>query len=168
MKKILILFLAITTIIFLTSCNNSIKFAVGYEGKGTFGFYAQGMGATNVEIVSSKDELIDLCEKYNNNFFNENSGNYNNEIPLKVRSYDDSFFESHSLVICEISAGNHYSYKVNKIIKDEDSLQIIIKEKRKIGTYTDIGFIYLFLLELEKEDVLNIKSDNLSVKEDIR
>ena len=168
MKKILILFLAITTIIFLTSCNNSIKFAVGYEGKGTFGFYAQGMGATNVEIVSSKDELIDLCEKYNNNFFNENSENYNNEIPLNVRSYDDSFFESHSLVICEISAGNHYSYKVNKIIKDEDSLQIIIKEKRKIGTYTDIGFIYLFLLELEKEDVLNIKSDNLSVKEDIR
>lgn len=169
MKRALILFLAMTMIFFLISCGNNIIYSVAYEGKGTFGNYTNDSGGVTfgmLEIVSSRDELVSLCEKYNNNYFNENSEFYNNEIPETVRSFDDVFFESHSLVICEIVAGNYCSYKISKIIKVEDNLQIVIKEKRKTGTYTDVAFMYLFLLELEKDDVLNIKSDNLIVKYD--
>ena len=158
MKK-LILTIILLMLILISGCSkNNIKFKVAYEGKGGFGFDKENSTFCISEHVSSKEQLIELSDKMNNHFFDESSTNYNNEIATHIRTYDDIFFKENSLIICVINAGNGYEYKINDLDIQDNILSVNIKKIEKSGIYTDEGFTYIFVIETNKNNLIDVKN----------
>lgn len=159
MKKIIIiLFLLMNFVIISTSCIKKTKpYRVSFQGKGGFGFDEENYTWCMTKFVSSQDELEKLSNKMNKGFFDESSNNYNSEIALKVRSFDNNFFQFNNLIICVIEAGNSYNYYIDDLVPSENQLIINIKKKKKKGTFTDEAYSYLFIIELNKNFVQDIE-----------
>ena len=155
MRKIMIYFV-LFLIVFIVGCSsNETNFKIAYEGKGGFGYDVETKAFCLSELISSREELESLSNRYSSRYFDESSENYNSEIGILIRSYDDVFFDDRSLIICVILSGNGFYYKI-KLDVNEDKLIINLKKSRKKGTFTDELFSYLFIIEVEKKDFSNI------------
>lgn len=87
-------------------------------------------------MVSSSQELKDLCDAWDNQAFQENREYYTSELSQKLRSYDESFFSDQNLIIYSFDRGHGKETKINNI-NTKDS-QLIIKAEFiiKKGTFT--------------------------------
>lgn len=155
MRKIMI-YLVLFLIVFIVGCSsNETNFKIAYEGKGGFGYDEETKAFCLSELISSREELESLANRYSSRYFDESSESYNSEVGILIRSYDDVFFDDRSLIICEILSGNGFYYQI-KLDVNEDKLIINLKKTRKKGTFTDEFFSYLFIIEVEKKDFSNI------------
>ena len=116
------------------------------------------------KYISTKQELETISKKLNNGYFDESSANYNSEIGLIIRNYDDSFFIDKSLIVCVIDGENRFDYSVDKLKVSNDELVINIKKTNKMGTFTDEAFANLSIIEVEKNEFQNIKSVKTTIK----
>lgn len=157
MKRLLVIFLTLVITAFLTSCSNDgIKFVVRFSGRDGFGMDRDTLAFCFSERITSKEELIMLSQKMQNGIFDEQSDSYDSEVGKIIRSYDETFFENNNLIICVIESGYGYSNKIKKLDIDDNKLIVHINKKRKKGTHINVAFTYLFLLEVNKEDVSNV------------
>ena len=148
-------------VFFMIVCSGCIKetnqYKISFEGKGGFGFNADDSTYCITELIHSKDELEQLSDKMNNGYFDEFSTNFNNEIALKVRSFDKNFFENNNLIICVIDASSSYDYFIDNLDLNENKLIINIKKSKKKGTFTDEAYSYLFIIEVNKNYTKDIE-----------
>lgn len=129
-----------------------------------FGFDEEKMTYCLSKYISTKQELETISKKLNNGYFDESSANYNSEIGLIIRNYDDSFFIDKSLIVCVIDGENRFDYSVDKLKVSNDELVINIKKTNKMGTFTDEAFANLSIIEVEKNEFQNIKSVKTTIK----
>lgn len=162
MKRFLLLI--IVPILFLLGCNiKNNDYHVAYKGKYSFGFDDSNMTFLVSKCVKSLDELIKLCDDYSNGFYESNSSNYNDEVPKKIRSYDESFFRSNDLIIIVVGKNDAFDYIVHEVEDIDSTIVVKLRKKHFIGIYTDELYSYLILIELEKKEneelVLEITDD---------
>ena len=132
MKKVLMICFMLILSVTLVGCSNKAnKYKISYEGKGTFGFDEEKMTYCLSKYISTKQELETISKKLNNGYFDESSANYNSEIGLIIRNYDDSFFIDKSLIVCVIDGENRFDYSVDKLKVSNDELVINIKKRIK-------------------------------------
>ena len=123
MKRFLLLI--IVPILFFLGCNiKNNDYHVAYKGKYSFGFDDSNMTFLVSKCVKSLDELIKLCDDYSNGFYESNSSNYNDEVPKKIRSYDESFFRSNDLIIIVVGKNDAFDYIVHEV-EDIDSTIVV-------------------------------------------
>ena len=157
MKKILMMCFTLCLIAVVGGCSyKTNKFEIAYEGKGGFGFDEDKLTYCISEYISTKEELKALSKKLNNGYFDEFSTSYNSSVGLIIRNYDDVFFNDNNLIVCVIDGANSFDYSVNKLDVSNNKLIINIKKAQKKGTFTDEAFSYLFIIEVEKKEFLNI------------
>lgn len=162
MKKNILFILIIVLVLLLIGCRTkSVQYHVAYEGVGFFGFEKLNHTYLMNKCVKSKKELVELCEEYSNGFYDKNSRIYDNDIPKKIRSYDESFFNNNDLIIIVVEKNDSFEYKINDIFIDNSEIVVNLKKVRNHGTFTDEAYGYLFLIELEKKEqveiLLNVK-----------
>lgn len=141
-----------------------IQFQTSYDEDGLFGIRIlrdnQGVSYEKKElavVINSKEELISLCELWNNNAFNEDSLEFDSALSKLLRTYDDEYFQTKSLIIYTNHNYNVYRPKVTSVkVGIEITLKLtleIIPEEQRIEDYD----IYrTFVLEVDKEDIDNL------------
>lgn len=162
LKKIILFISIIVLVLLLIGCRTkSVQYHIAYEGVGSFGFDKFNRTFLINKCVKSKKELVELCEEYSNGFYDKNSKIYDSDISKKIRSYDDSFFNNNELIIIVVEKGDSFEYKINNIVIDNSEIVVNLKKLRKYGTFNDLAYAYLFLIELEKKEqvevLLNVK-----------
>ena len=170
LKKVFyILLIVIICPVLLKGCKNlGIEYSVGFSDNVGFGIIEIQNGGITIgliEIVNSLDELETLCEEWNNPAFDEDNDDYSSELSEKIREYNEEFFENKALII---NSSCQYNSKrepgVDKLIIEEDKLIIEVSLKR--GTYTDIAESWLFLIEVNKADIIDIT--NITIENTLR
>lgn len=165
MKKLILVVIFLSFMIVCTGCiNETNQYQIAFEGKGGFGFDADNSTFCITELICSKDELEQLSHKMDNGYFDEFSTNFNNEIALKVRSFDKNFFKNNNLIICVIDAGSSYDYFVDNLDLNENKLIINIEKTKKKGTFTDEAYSYLFIIEVNKNYTKDIEDVETRIK----
>ncbi len=162
MKKTLCL-IAVLLIgaIFLSGCaegKNGIGFDVGFADATVFGYTENGNGITfygGGAVIYGAEELKEFCAKRNNGAFDTESADYSLTMSVKLREYDDEYFETKALIVYSLTDVNwERDPKIERIsVKDTD---LIIKISLKRGVFSDKAEIGTFLIEVNKEDVKNI------------
>ena len=149
MKKLLLLLIML--FICLTACGGeTFPYHVVYNKKGGFGFDKEKNTFLVCESVSSRSELIELCEKYDNHYFDDDFSYANEEIPMIIRSYDESFFNNKDLIIVVTTKNDSFNYKIKGIDINGQEIIINLKKKKLYGTFTDEAYSYMFIIEIEK------------------
>ncbi|MDD4157149.1 MAG: hypothetical protein PHY08_11300 [Candidatus Cloacimonetes bacterium] len=162
MKKILN-FLIIMSLSLLAGCSSGIKFNIGHDQKGGFGFKEVDGGKTAniLELVSSLQELKDLCDEWGNPAFQENSEYFSSELSEKIRSYDEEYFNENILVIYSFERGHPTETRINSIEVNEEQLLINARHITRRGQFTDEAFYWLMLIEIKKADVIGVTTINI-------
>lgn len=160
-KKILILVVAIiiSSGIF-TGCKQNKNLVVSYDEAGSFAFEKTGdtifpSFMTVIEMVSTLDELKDVCVKWNNPSFQEESKYFTNEQSVKIQSYDEKFFNDKILIIYSFNRGQRKETVIEGVSVDGNKLIVNAKLiSRKGRTFTDDLFSWLILIEVSKSEVV--------------
>lgn len=118
MKKILVcLFLLVLGLCLTASENEGLSFKVSYDNMAAFGHkkFDDKYYFFNNAYIASLDQLIDLCNEWNNYLFDENSEYYNSDLEKLLRRYDDEYFKLNNLIIIEFETGQWIYKKVKNI-----------------------------------------------------
>ena len=121
MKKILVSIFILVFGLCLTACANSgIDYKVSYDNMASFGQKKVdgGLKIFSNAYITSQEELISLCDEWNNKSFDENDEYYYSEEETLIRSYDDEYFELNNLIIIEFETGQGIDTKVKNISFD--------------------------------------------------
>ena len=92
-----------------------------------------------LRLINSLDELIDLCDEYNNPTFNKEhqyyNQFYNSNMSKKLREYKKGFFKNRSLIIYSTSVPDtSWSLDVNNVYADNDVLFLdVIETSQGVG-----------------------------------
>ena len=163
MKKILVSIFLLMLCLCSTSCiKKGIDFKVSYDKEGAFGFKEPngGLKLFGNAYLTSKDQLISLCDEWGNKSFDENEEYYNSDLAKLLRTYDDEYFKINNLLIVEFETGKGIYSKVKRISVDENDLVVTIKQKELNGVWTTEAFHWLMIIEVSKENtnsVTNLK-----------
>lgn len=163
-KKIFVMgVLIIMSLGLFAGCGDSgIWFKVDYGAEGGFG---KRIGVS--KLVQSLEEMRDLCEEYSNDAYNESSEYYSVEEYQRIRSYDEVFFEEKALIVYSTFLGGDITkwIRVNNITVEETQLVVTLHHKDKgRGTWHDNSRTWLFLIEVNKADVLNVINVQVNTK----
>ena len=168
MKKILVSMFLLVFGLCLTSCTNAgIDFKVSYDNAGAFGFKEVngGLKLFGDAYITSKEQLISLCDEWGNKSFDENEEYYNSDLAKLLRTYDDEYFKLNNLLIIEFETGRGIDSKLKKVSIEENRLVATIKQKEKNGIWTTEAFHWLMIVEISKEStegasevVVNLKT----------
>ena len=159
MKKILVSMFLLVFCLCLTACANSgIDFKVSYDNMASFGQKKVdgGLKLFSDAYITSQEELISLCEEWNNKSFDENDEYYNSDLKTLIRSYGDEYFELNNLIIIEFETGQGIDTKVKNIITEENRIIVNIKQKQKNGIWTTEAFSWLMIVEVSKENTIGV------------
>lgn len=86
----------------LSSCKSEVNYNVGFLDKEEFGLITNPNYKLNGnvnELIVDVEQLITVCELYENNAFDEEKSNYYSPLNTKLRSYNEVFFFSTNLII---------------------------------------------------------------------
>lgn len=159
MKKILMCIFLFILSFSLTGCfNKEIDYEVSYDNEGVFGFKQPngGLKLFDNAYITSKDQLISLCDEWGNKSFNENEEYYNSDLAKLLRTYDDEYFKINNLLIVEFETGKGIYSKVKRISVDENDLVVTIKQKELNGVWTTEAFHWLMIIEVSKENTSSV------------
>ena len=106
--------------------------------------------------ITSKEQLIALCDQWNNKSFDENDEYYNSDLKTLIRSYGDEYFELNNLIIIEFETGQGIKTKVKNINIEENKIIVNIKQKQKNGIWTTEAFSWLMIIEVSKENTIGV------------
>lgn len=114
-------------------------------------------------LVKTYDDLITLCNEWNNPSFYETSEYYDSEISKVCRSINEEFFLTNYLIIYSFERGHLYATKVKNVTIDGDILKINVKKVKTINDeVTTEAFSWLILVSVEKENLSNISDIKLN------
>ena len=159
MKKILVSIFLLVFGLCLTACANSgIDFKVSYDNMASFGQKKVdgGLKIFSDAYITSKEELISLCDEWNNKSFDENDEYYNSDLKTLIRSYGDEYFELNNLIIIQFETGQGIDTKVKNISIEENRIIVNIKQKQKNGIWTTEAFSWLMIVEVSKENTIGV------------
>ena len=159
MKKILVSIFLLVFGLCLTACaNKGIDYKVSYDNMAAFGHKKiDGKYYTfNNAYITSQDELISLCDEWNNKSFDENDEYYNSDLKTLIRSYGDEYFELNNLIIIQFETGQGIDTKVKNISIEENRIIVNIKQKQKNGIWTTEAFSWLMIVEVSKENTIGV------------
>ena len=159
MKKILVSIFLLVFGLCLTACANSgIDYKVSYDNMASFGQKKVdgGLMIFSDAYITSQEELISLCDEWNNKSFDENDEYYNSDLKTLIRSYCDEYFELNNLIIIEFETGQGIDTKVKNISIEENRIIVNIKQKQKNGIWTTEAFRWLMIVEVSKENTTGV------------
>ena len=159
MKKILVSIFLLVFGLCLTACANSgIDYKVSYDNMASFGQKKVdgGLKIFSDAYITSQEELISLCDEWNNKSFDENDEYYNSDLKTLIRSYGDEYFELNNLIIIEFETGQGIDTKVKNISTEENRIIVNIKQKQKNGIWTTEAFSWLMIVEVSKENTIGV------------
>lgn len=159
MKKILVSIFLLVFGLCLTACANSgIDYKVLYDNMASFGQKKVdgGLKIFSDAYITSQEELISLCDEWNNKSFDENDEYYNSDLKTLIRSYNDEYFELNNLIIIEFETGQGIDTKVKNISIEENRIIVNIKQKQKNGIWTTEAFSWLMIVEVSKENTIGV------------
>ena len=159
MKKILVSIFLLVFGLCLTACANSgIDYKVSYDNMASFGQKKVdgGLKIFSDAYITSKEQLIALCDEWNNKSFDENDEYYNSDLKTLIRSYGDEYFELNNLIIIEFETGQGIKTKVKNINIEENKIIVNIKQKQKNGIWTTEAFSWLMIIEVSKENTIGV------------
>ena len=159
MKKILVSIFLLVFGLCLTACANSgIDYKVSYDNMASFGQKKVdgGLKIFSDAYITSQEELISLCDEWNNKSFDENDEYYNSDLKTLIRSYGDEYFELNNLIIIEFETGQGIDTKVKNISIEENRIIVNIKQKQKNGIWTTEAFSWLMIVEVSKENTIGV------------
>ena len=159
MKKILVSIFLLVFGLCLTACVNSgIDYKVSYDNMASFGQKKVDVGLKifSNAYITSKEQLIALCDEWNNKSFDENDEYYNSDLKTLIRSYGDEYFELNNLIIIEFETGQGIDTKVKNISIEENRIIVNIKQKQKNGIWTTEAFSWLMIVEVSKENTIGV------------
>ena len=159
MKKILFSIFLLVFCLCLTACaNKGIDYKVSYDNMASFGEKKVDCGIKifSNAYITSKEQLIALCDEWNNKSFDENDEYYNSDLKTLIRSYGDEYFELNNLIIIEIETGQGIDTKVKNISIEENIIIVNIKQKQKNGIWTTEAFSWLMIVEVSKENTIGV------------
>ena len=167
MKKILVSMILLVFGLCLTACANSgIDYKVSYDNMASFGQKKVdgGLKIFSDAYITSQEELISLCDEWNNKSFDENDEYYNSDLKTLIRSYDDEYFELNNLIIIEFETGQGIDTKVKNISLEENRIIVNIKQKQKNGIWTTEAFRWLMIVEVSKENTIGVTELVVNIK----
>lgn len=159
MKKILVSIFLLVFGLCLTACaNGGIDYKVSYDNMASFGQKKVdgGLKIFSDAYVTSQEELISLCDEWNNKSFDENDEYYNSDLKTLIRSYGDEYFKLNNLIIIEFETGQGIDTKVKNITIEENRIIVNIKQKQKNGIWTTEAFRWLMIVEVSKENTIGV------------
>ena len=159
MKKILVSIFLLVFGLCLTACANSgIDYKVSYDNMASFGQKKVdgGLKIFSDAYITSQEELISLCDEWNNKSFDENDEYYNSDLNTFIRLYGDEYFELNNLIIIEFETGQGIDTKVKNISIEGNRIIVNIKQKQKNGIWTTEAFSWLMIVEVSKENTIGV------------
>ena len=176
MKKILfvgmvLLYIFSCIFIFMSCKKGSIEFNVAYRSRQLFSFAKDDEGQwdkmyTGTKLLFNFTELKDMCEEYDNPAFDSQAEGYDSALSLKLREYDDVYFEEKALVIYSgYSWNDSRKPKVKWITVNDTILTIVIGLKNDWRVHTTEAVSILFLIEVNKSDVQGVTDIRVETKE---
>ena len=165
-KKMMLWVLIIIGLGIFSGCSSGIRFNIGYEDKGSNNrfVYTDDVAVFNlVKIINSLEELKAFCDEVNNPAFNEESLNYSSDLSRKIREYDETFFAEKSLIIYLTSHGDtSVSYSIKGLEIENEELLLDIRIKKHKGLFTHVFTPWVFIIEVNKEDIAGITNIRIS------
>lgn len=179
MKRVLIVCVMFVMTICIGGCNmkKSLEYEIKYYKSEHSGFqnafyhsdnsYSDtGYCPTTSTLIKSYAELKQLCDEYNSPAFSENSKKYDSEVNNLIRSFDSSYFDDKSLIICfGTGATGGILGKVKNITIEENILLINYERKDADQSITVIiNDPWVLIIEVNKPDVKDISQIKLIKK----
>ncbi|MBR6516284.1 MAG: hypothetical protein IKT40_05455 [Bacilli bacterium] len=167
MKKILVSIFLLVFGLCLTACANSgIDYKVSYDNMASFGQKKVdgGLQIFSDAYITSQEELISLCDEWNNKSFDENDEYYNSDLNTLIRLYNDEYFELNNLIIIEFETGQGIDTKVKNISIEENRIIVNIKQQQKNGIWTTGAFRWLMIVEVSKENTIGVTELDVDLK----
>ena len=81
---------------------------------------------------------------------------YSSDLNQKLRDYDENYFKENALIIVTYETANYLKTKLKHIIVDGSTLIVNIKQTTKIGNYSTEAYFWSMLIEIKKNDIINI------------
>ncbi|MDE6471957.1 MAG: hypothetical protein K2L52_02905 [Clostridia bacterium] len=149
MKKVIILLSSVILIfsIFLMGCSGVDIAFTSYSLKPIEDFNSNNLGIDFGNIVSSREELIGF---YNKAIF------VSVDKQSELDKYDDSYFENKSLLIVIFASDKNSNKSIKSVSRKDDNLWITLETT----SMKELNEISRFFIEVNKEDVSNIKDIN--------
>ena len=179
MKRVLIVFFIFFMTIYTGGCNmkKSLEYEIKFYKSEHSGFqnsfyhsnnsYSDtGYCPTTSIIIKSYEELKQLCNEYNSPAFSKDSKKYDSEVNNLIRSFDSSYFDNKSLIICfGTGATGGILGKVKNITIEENILLINYKKNDAEQSSTVIiNDPWVLIIEVNKQDVKDISQVKLIKK----
>ncbi len=138
-----------------------INYHVSFNDEGYFGevvmYEYEGIKYTRKNVqaaVTSKEELLTLCDEWKNKAFDEASSEYNSALNEALRHYDDAFFQTKNLIIITYDRSTCYEISVGSVTVNNLEFTVNID-----AVYTDkhMGDYQTILIEVDKDDVADLR-----------
>lgn len=145
---------------------DEISCSLKYSAKGLFGYNYNEEGKLSYlreEFVISKSQLVELCNEYNINTFNENNSKNSSGLDTLLQSFDECYFSDKNIIIFTFWTGNMCKNNITNcsIIDGTLNFDVIESYKEDDYFYTLESYLWLVILEVDKLETLGI--NNLSI-----
>jgi len=151
----------------LGGCGNSgISFTIIHNERGSFGFNELIDRPTIglLVLVTSYQELRDLCEEWDNPAFDEEHNQFNSTMSVRIRNFDEQFFSEKMLVIYTFERGHARETRINYLIVEGTELIIYARFHNVRGTFTDEAFPWTMLIVIPLQYVENVTTVSVNHK----
>ena len=159
MKKIILFIILLLFCLYLTACTNTrIDFKVSYDYMNVFG-HKEVDGKYQYfsdAYINSQEQLISLCDEWNNKSFNDKDDEYQSYLSTLLRQYNDDYFQLNDLIIIELETGQGIYTKIKSINFEEDRLIVNIIQKQRNGIWTTEAFRWLIIVEIPKDSTNDV------------
>lgn len=161
MKRLFYICIILVEIYVLAGCSNSNKldYTVIYNQEGTLGYKIIDNKSYNYQhnIITSYQQLVDICDEWNNDSFEEGAENYNSELAKLIRSCDKKYFIENDLIIISFETSNYLKTKIKKIEYNNSQIKVELKQTNKYGSYTTEAYPWLMIIKIDKLNEGNIE-----------
>ncbi len=179
MKKVLIICFMLFMTIYTGGCNmkKSLKYEIKFYKSEHSGFQNSfyhsdnscsdtGYCPTTSIMIKSYEELKQVCDEYNSPAFSKDSKKYDSEVNNLIRSFDSSYFNDKSLIICfGTGATGGILGKIKNITIEENTLLINYEKKDADESITAIiNDPWVLIIEVNKQDVKDVSQVKLIKK----
>ena len=119
-----------------------------------------GVSDTVVKI-DSHSELLALCAENGFPFFNQNDENYYSALAVKIREYEEKFFETKAVVLIIKSDSGNVVSEIEKAELKGETLEITLA-KPDVNGESEEKATFVYVIELDKKETENIKEIRLN------
>jgi len=105
------------------------------------------MSLFRLALITSFDELTEICTEYNNKAF----------LSSNNLAYNEDFFENNILIMYSFETGHIENTTVKNVILNDETLFVNLEQSEKEGFFTAEAFYWTINIVVKKQDVGTIK-----------